>query len=215
MFKMKKRIIATIIIFALTVPIFALELQKNDRLSYYLKASLSPSFTSEKIFSSSPSRSGRTNWAMGLDLSCDIYRNDESANWGSSSSLYVGYPFLSKEIVNGEKSEIDNNSLTLFFSTGLVFRATPSTYLDASLALRFALFSYDYFDSGLIVGLTLESNADYFLYDELYLSFGLNLTNGIMKLTFSDSERWYEDHYSTVLLRAKLGVGYKIGDRRR
>lgn len=212
---MKKRIIATIIIFALTVPIFALEIQKNDRLSYYLKASLSPSFTSEKIFSSSPKRSGRTNWAMGLDLSCDIYRNDESANWGSSSSLYVGYPFLSKEIVNGEKSEIDNSSLPLFFSTGLVFRATPTTYLDASIALRFALFSYDYFDSGLIVGLTLEGNADYFLYDDLYLSFGLNLTNGIMKLTFSDSERWYEDKYSTVLLRAKLGVGYKIGDRRR
>ena len=212
---MKKRLIATIIIFALVLHIFALELEKTDRLSYYLNASLSPSFTSEKIFSSSPTRSGRTNWAMGLDLSCDIYRNDESANWGSSSSIFVGYPFLSKEIVNGDKSDIDNKSLPLFFSTGLVFRATPATYLDVSLALRFALFSYDYFDSGLIIGLTLEGNADYFLYDDLYLSFGLNLTNGMMKLTFSDKERWYEEGYSTVLFRAKLGVGYKIGDRRR
>ena len=208
----KKILVIMLLVFLSLISLFAeeekkLQLEETDRLSYYLKGTVSPAFCSQNIYSSIP-KNGKTNWELGLDFTLDIYKNDTTKNIGLSNSLYIAYPFLEKSYVGGKVSnESSSSNLTLFVASGLILRSTPSYYLDASLAIRLGLISYDYFKSGIILASNIEANADYYLYDSLFITASLSLTNGFYRL---------EDYKDTsFLVRLKLGCGYKIGDKRR
>lgn len=195
--------------------LFALEIPSTDRLSAYISGSVASSVVSEEVFSYPP-KNGVIHYSMGLDLSGDIYRNDEVALWGLSFNLHSSYPLLSKKYVNFNESKISDKNLFLSFAFGPVFRFTPSDYLDSSLSLRFGVMSYDYFKEGLILSISIEEKLNYFLLDNLFLSFSLNLTDGFIKFTPNSATTRYDNGYSTAILRIQIGAGYLIGgDRKR
>lgn len=212
---MRKRIIAVIIILSAALSLFPAVVPQSERIAVYLRSAISPALVSEKVYSY-PLKNGNLHFALGADLSADLFRNDESAKWGFSTALYASYPLVSKQYENFVESDISDKKAFLMASAGFVFRCTPSTYIDASIALRAAVMSCDYFREGIIAGLTVEPVVDFFFTDSLFITGGLSLTNGFIKFTPSSDTTWFESGYTSLLLRARIGGGYRFGgDRKR
>ena len=212
---MRRRILVLLIVFSAAFALFSAEIQKTDRITVYMRGTLSPSFASEKVFSY-PAKNGNIHALMGIDAAADIYKNDESAKMGISTHLFVSYPVISRKYTSFKGEDISERKLVLNASAGLVFRCTPSDYLDASVALRFGVLSYDYFSQDLILTLTVEPRVDYFLTDDIFVTAAISITNGFIKFTPGHEETWYESGYTTVISRLELGAGWKIGgDRKR
>lgn len=211
---MRKRFIAVIFILSAAVSLSAAVVPQSGRIAVYLRGTISPALVSEKVYSY-PAKNGNLHFALGADISADLFRNDESAKWGFSTSLYASYPLISKQYRNFAGSDITGRKAFLMASAGLSFRCTPSTYIDASLALRAAVMSCDYFREGIIVGLTVEPVVDFFFTDSLFITGGLSLTNGFMKFTPSSDTTWFESGYTSLLFRARIGAGYRFGGERK
>lgn len=211
----KKRISIVLLLILLVSSLHSLEIPKTDRLAFYLSPSVSPAFVTEKVFSY-PAKNGNVHFALGGDFTCNIYKNDESAKCGLSLNLYGSYPLISKSYKEFKETDLTDKKGMFNLSFGPVFRFTPSDYLDASLSLRLGVMSYDYFREGIMLSLTIEQGLDYFLSDNLFLTFSINLTDGFIKFTPFSSSTWYDNGYSTAIIRARIGAGYLIGgDRKR
>ncbi len=212
---MRKRFLSVIVVLLLVLSsLFSSGIPSSDRLSFYLRGTVSPSLVSEGVYSL-PAKKGNLHFALGLDISFDIYRNDTDAKWGLSTSLHASYPLVSGKYDNFVSSGLEDRNAFLMAGAGAVFRCTPSTYLDASLALRMEVMTYDYFTRGIILGVTAETRADYFMTDDFFFSGGLSLTNGFLKFTPASEDTWYDNLYSTLLFRAQIGAGYRFGGERK
>ncbi len=212
---MRKRLVFVIIVLSVAASLFSAVVPESGRIASYLRSTVSPSFVSEKVYSY-PAKNGSLHFALGADISADLFRNDGSAKWGFSTALYASYPLISKNYENFVGSDIADRKGFLMASAGISFRCTPSPYVDASLALRAAVLSLDYFREGVIMGLTVESMVDFFFTDSIFITGGLSLTNGFIKFTPSSGTAWFESGYSMLLFRARIGAGYRFGgDRKR
>jgi len=211
---MRKRIVAAIIVLSVSALLFPAAVPQSGRIATYFRGTVSPSFVSEKVYSY-PAKNGNLHYALGMDLSADLFRNDESAKWGFSTAIYASYPLVSKHYASFVESDISDKKAILMAAAGLSFRCTPSTYIDASLALRAAVMSYDYFKEGIIVGLTVEPAVDFFFTDSFFITAGLSLTNGFIKFTPSSDTTWYESGYTSLLFCARIGCGYRFGGERK
>ncbi len=211
---MRKRLIIVIIVLSAAASLSSAVVPQSGRIAVYLRGTISPSFVSENVYSY-PAKNGNLHFGLGAGLSADLFRNDESAKWGFSTAVYASYPLWSKHYASFVESDISDKKAFLMASAGFVFRCTPSTYIDASLALRAAVLSYDYFCEGIIAGLTVESLVDFFFTDSLFITGGVSLTNGFMKFTPSSDDTWFKSGYTTLLLSARIGCGYRFGGERK
>ncbi len=213
---MRRRTVAVLLVLVVFLSqLFSAEIPETDRRTVYLRGTLSPAYATEKVYSY-PARNGNIHVLLGVDTAADIYRNDESAKTGLSTDIYVSYPILSKKYVSFAGEDITDRMPVLHASVGLVFRCTPSDYLDASIALRLGVLSYDAFTEGIIFTATVEPRVDYFLSDSIFVTGAFSITNGFVKLTPGHEDTWYENGYTTVIARLELGMGWKIGgDRKR
>jgi hypothetical protein len=212
---MRRKAAVLFMLILFIVPLFPAEIPKTNRRTFYLRGTVSPSYATEKVYSY-PAKNGNIHALLGVDIAADIYKNDESAKTGLSTDIYVSYPLLSKKYVNFSGEDVSSGKPVLHASAGAVFRCTPSDYLDASIALRLGVLSYDAFTEGIIVTATVEPRVDYFLSDSMFITGAISVTNGFIKFTPGHAETWYENNYTSVLCRIELGMGWKIGgDRKR
>ncbi len=213
---MRKRLIAVTVVLFIVSAIFSAVIPESDRITVYLRGTVSPVFVSEKAFSY-PAKSGNIHFGLGLDVTADLYQNDESAKWGFSAALHASYPIVSKSFNNDfNSSDITDRHMFMLFGAGTVFRCTPSTYIDVTLAVRACIMTYDYFKSGIILGAAVEPKVDIFFTDDFFLTGGFSLADGIVKFTPGHSDKWFESGYTTVMFRAQIGAGYRFGgDRKR
>lgn len=209
---MRRKLIALALVMFMLRPLFSAVVPDSGRVSTYLRGTLSPALVSENVYSS-PAKNGKLHFALGGDFTLDLYRNDSSAKWGFSVSLYGSYPVVSKKYSKFEASDISEKKAFLMAGAGCVFRCTPLTYVDMSLALRLEVMSYDYFSS-LMLGLTAESRADVFMSDRFFITGGFSLTNALIRFTPSSQTTWYERGYTALLMRCHIGAGYRLGEER-
>ncbi len=212
---MRKRLIAAAVVLFVLSSLFSAVIPQSDRITMYLRGTVSPVLVSEKAFSY-PAKDGNIHFGLGLDASLDLYQNDTGAKWGFSAALHASYPLVSKKFENFVSSDMTDRHVFMLFGAGAVFRCTPSTYIDVTLAVRACIMTYDYFRSGIILGAAVEPKVDIFFTDDFFLTGGISLADGIMKLTPGNSEMWFESGYTALMFRAQIGAGCRFGgDRKR
>lgn len=157
---------------------------------------------------------------VGLNFTFDTFFSPKSRT-GLSVSTILSLPFKSTTFkpegdLAGDWEYVPSDSLSeqkiaFFFSVGPVFRAAFEK-VDLSLALRASVGSYDFFTTGVVMGLQAQPFVNFFINDGTYLSFGLLYDAHMMKFIY-DEKKIYEDHYIMLSAGAYIGLGIVVGER--
>ena len=154
---------------------------------------------------------------IGLHLSSDIYFVDES-RIGLSSFLSFRFPYSSLSIIPEgegydweyrEENSLSRQHVSLFCGLGPVFRFSAGP-VDILLPIRLSLGSYDWFTSGIVVGVSIEPGINISVTDTVFLSFAFTYDAHLMKFFFSTREV-YDQGYIMLTAGAYAGVGFRFG----
>ena len=154
---------------------------------------------------------------LGLHLSSDIFFTTSSRT-GLSLFTSFSFPYHSASLIpiegeNGweyeEKDSTNEQKTSFFLGFGPVFRYQTGR-VEILLPIRLSIGSYDWFESGIIVGVSIEPSVNVFLNDDFFLSFAAVYDAHLMKFLFSLREI-YDDGYIMLTAGAYCGIGVRFG----
>ena len=154
---------------------------------------------------------------IGLNISSDIYFIDDS-RIGLSTALTLRFPYNSLSIIPEgegydweyrEENSLGRQHISLSCGIGPVFRFQTGI-VDIILPVRVSFGSYDWFTSGLVVGVSIEPGVNIEISDSLFLSFALTYDAHLMKFLFS-MRNVYDQGYIMLTAGAYAGLGFRFG----
>lgn len=154
---------------------------------------------------------------IALSLSSDFFFVSGS-RFGLSLAVYSGFPYHSTSIIpegNGYdweyavRDSLKSQHVSFFISCGPVFRYSFGS-ASLSLPIRFSVGSYDWFTSGVVIGVHLQPTVEIDLSERMFLSFSLAYDAHLMKFLFSMRQA-YAPGYIMLTAGAYCGVGFRFG----
>ena len=153
-------------------------------------------------------------WNVSPSLSFDTFFHDSDPVGLSFSSVFR-FPVSSETIVHDGTSYVSHDSLSsqkvgIFLGLGPVFRGRFGL-VDIGLSLRVSLGSYDYFTSGIVLGIEAEPFVNVNVTENLYISLGLKYDAHMMKFLDAESSSIYEDGFIMMTAGCFAGIGVRFG----
>ena len=142
---------------------------------------------------------------------------DSSSRVGLSVAMNLGIPFFSKSIVPvGEGYDweyvvydsLGKQNVSLYLSAGPSFRFNTGA-VDLILPVRMSIGSYDWFTTGIVVGVSIEPEVIVFITDDIFLSFSLSYDAHLMKF-FVSMTQVYDPGYIMLTTGAAVGAGVRL-----
>ena len=155
---------------------------------------------------------------LGINLGLDVYFAD-SSRVGLSVFTSFRFPYHAESIipVDGENGWVyESEDSTERQHTGFFFGAGPvfcyhTERMDLLLPIRLSIGSYDWFTSGIVVGVSIEPGVSVFLTEDFFLTFSMTYDAHLMKFLFSLREV-YDSGYIMLTAGASIGGGIRLGD---
>lgn len=153
-------------------------------------------------------------WNLAPVLTFDTFFDDSNPT-GLSFNAVFRFPVASETIVHDGTSYVSSDSLSsqkigMFVGLGPVFRGRFGI-VDIGMSLRASIGSYDYFSTGLILGIEAEPFINIAVTEHLYVSFGMKYDAHLMKFLDSTSSSIYEDGFIMMTVGGFAGVGIRFG----
>ena len=153
-------------------------------------------------------------WNVSPSISFDTFFDDSNPAGLSFNSVFR-FPVSSETIVHDGSSYVSHDSLSeqkigIFLGIGPLFRGRFGI-VDVGLALRVSLGSYDYFTTGIVVGIEAEPFLNVNVSEHFYLSLGLKYDAHLMKFLDADSSNIYEDGFIMMTAGCVVGLGARFG----
>ncbi len=154
---------------------------------------------------------------IGMHASADIYFEEDS-RFGLSTFLTLRFPYFSQSVLpDGSgydweyrtEDSLSRQHTSLFCGIGPVFRYSTGR-VDILLPIRFSIGSYDWFTSGVVMGVSIEPGINVFLTDDVFLSFALTYDAHLVKL-FLSMNQVYDPGYIMLTCGAYAGAGFRFG----
>lgn len=158
---------------------------------------------------------------FGFNFSFDTFFSQDSRT-GLSISAAFRLPahsdsYKAEGDINGDweyvhRDSLSEQKLAMYLGIGPTFRAKIGI-VDLGIALRGSIGSYDFFKSGIVVGVQAEPYMNLFLNDDSFIAFGFVYDAHLMKFVYDDTEK-YQKNYMMLTAGAYFGIGIQIGDNR-
>lgn len=146
----------------------------------------------------------------------------EDSRAGLSVSLRGAFPFSAMEIrpdsasqdakweyVESDASAMQNTSW--FAALGLSFRAPLfEERMEAGVAIRFALGTFDTHQRDLILALQAEYYMNWFFKRFFFVTIGTNVGCNLFKFTNYENKEYYEENYFLLTVAPYLGIGFRF-----
>lgn len=153
-------------------------------------------------------------WNIAPAITFDMFFG-ESHPTGLSLDMAVRFPVSAETIIHENGGYAGRNSLSdqkigIFVGLGPVFRGQFGS-VDIGVALRASVGSYDYFTSGVILGIETEPYINIEVTGNFYVSLGVKYNAHLMKFLDSSSSNIYEDGFMMMTAGGFVGLGVRFG----